>query len=194
MPTTHHHSHDGHAGRFRPSSQFSSKSTRQCSAQAYDRGLVLLSEGYYEAAIASFDQALHINPQDADAWYQRGHALANLERYRQAIDSFEQALLIAPDLEEAWVYRGAMLIHLGDYETALASCDQALKLQPQDRQAWIFRGVALRYLNRYKEAYASYDAALGIQRKPWWKTLGAWVGSMIQILKSQTLKRKRSKP
>ncbi len=59
----------------------------------------------YEEAIACYDRAVAIKPDDYEAWNERGIALGNLGRYEEAIASFEHTLAIKPDDHEAWFYR-----------------------------------------------------------------------------------------
>ena len=126
-------------------------------------GNLMVAAKEYEAAIASYDQALKIKPDDQEAWYNRGYALGNLERLEAAITSYDQALKIKPDKYEAWNNRGYVLRNLGRLEEAITSYDQALKIQPDLQEAWYNRGYVLRTLGRLEEAIASYDQALKIQ-------------------------------
>src|SRR5919199_1409319 len=76
-------------------------------------GNLLVAGKEYEAAIASYDQALKFKPDDHQAWNKRGNALSNLGRIEEAIDSYDQALKIKPDLHQAWNNRGYALSDLG---------------------------------------------------------------------------------
>ena len=98
--------------------------------------------GRYEEALASYDQALKLQPDYLEAWHNRGNVLLNLGRYEEALASYDQALKIQPDAHEAWHNRGNALLNLGKYEEALASFDQALKIQPDAHEAWHNRGIA----------------------------------------------------
>ena len=126
-------------------------------------GNLMVAAKEYEAAIASYDQALKIKPDDQEAWYNRGYALGNLERLEAAITSYDQALKIKPDKYEAWNNRGYVLRNLGRLEEAITSYDQALKIQPDYYQAWYNRGYVLGNLGRLEEAITSYDQALKIK-------------------------------
>jgi tetratricopeptide (TPR) repeat protein len=126
-------------------------------------GNLLVAAKEYEAAIASYDQALKIQPDYHYAWYNRGYALGNLGRLEEAIASYDQALAFQPDLHQAWNNRGYALRNLGRLEEAIASYDQALAFQPDLHQAWNNRGNALRNLRRLEEAITSYDQALVFQ-------------------------------
>ena len=53
--------------------------------------------GRLDDAIASYDKALEIKPDDHEAWYNRGVALGNLGRLDDAIASYDKALEFKPD-------------------------------------------------------------------------------------------------
>lgn len=137
----------------------------------HDQGCSLFSAGRYEEALAYFNQAVALMPDQANLWYRQGDALANLTRYPEALLSLNRALALKPDYQQAWALRGAVLIYLERYSEALENCNHALQLQPSDAETWMMRGAALYYLKQYKQAYASYDKALGIERKPLSKRL-----------------------
>ncbi|MEH2038945.1 MAG: tetratricopeptide repeat protein [Nostoc sp.] len=142
-------------------------------------GNLLLTASEYEAAIASYDQALKLKPDYQEAWYDRGYALGKLVRFEEAIASYDQALKFQPDYHQAWYNRGIALDDLGRFEEAIASYDQALKIKPDYHQAWYNRGNALGKLGRFEEAIASYDQALKI--KPDYHQ--AWNNRRIAIIK-----------
>ncbi|XHR80433.1 MAG: tetratricopeptide repeat protein [Gloeotrichia echinulata GP01] len=129
----------------------------------FQLGNLLYSAAEYEAAIASYDKALSIQPDDHQAWNLRGIALDDLGRNEEAIASYDKALSIQPDDHQAWNNRGNALGNLGRYEEAIASFDKALSIKPDDHYAWNNRGNALGNLGRYEEAIACYDKALSIQ-------------------------------
>ncbi|WP_229414781.1 MULTISPECIES: tetratricopeptide repeat protein [Moorena] len=99
-------------------------------------GMLLLAATEYEDAIANFDQALEIKPDDHQAWYSRGISLWKLGRKKVAIDCYDQALKIKPDYHEAWNNQGVALLDLGRLEAAIACYDQAVKIKPDFHQAW----------------------------------------------------------
>ncbi|MEH2456081.1 tetratricopeptide repeat protein [Nostoc sp.] len=123
-------------------------------------GNLLSTANEYEAAIASYDQALKFKPDDHQAWYNRGIALDELGRFEEAIVSYEQALKSKPDYDLAWYNRSIALDELRRFEEAIISYDQALKLKPDYHQAWYNRGDTLGNLGRFEEAIISYDQAL----------------------------------
>jgi tetratricopeptide (TPR) repeat protein len=82
---------------------------------------VLGELGRFEEALASFERAIAINPENVSAWYYKGMALAITNRPEEAIDAVKQALRLAPDFEEARV--------LLDQLQAIAANQQPLSQQ-----------------------------------------------------------------
>jgi tetratricopeptide (TPR) repeat protein len=63
----------------------------------FELGNLLAAAKEYEAAIASYDQALQIKPDYHEAWNNRGVALADLGRLEEAVASYDQAWNFKPD-------------------------------------------------------------------------------------------------
>lgn len=55
------------------------------------KGSSLGNLGRPEEALVCFDDALALDPRDADAWYSKGAALGNSLRHREALACFEEA-------------------------------------------------------------------------------------------------------
>ncbi|MGQ4646505.1 tetratricopeptide repeat protein [Lyngbya aestuarii] len=91
-----------------------------------ERGKELASLGHYSEALASYNQAIAISPDNHKAWMLRGGALTHLDRYEDALSSFERALEIKPHDPAASLFRGVALHQLGHYKNAYASYNQIL--------------------------------------------------------------------
>jgi tetratricopeptide (TPR) repeat protein len=124
------------------------------------RGIALHKSERYEEAIASYDRAISINPNDDKSWSLRGEALCKLEKYEEAIASYERAIDFKPDDHQAWYNRGVTLSNLGRHEEAIASYGRAIDFKPDDHESWNNQGVTLSNLGRYEEAIASYERAI----------------------------------
>lgn len=99
--------------------------------------------GELEAAIASYDQSLKLNPHSPAVWSNRGVALAGLQRYEEALTSLERVLEMQPNDAVAWNNRGQALADLGRYSEAIASFDCALAIEPSYEEAQINRDKAV---------------------------------------------------
>ena len=119
--------------------------------------------GLHEAALAGYDRALAIRPDDREALSNRSVTLDQLGRHQEALASLDRLLARHPDFAEAWSNRGNALRGLGRHDDALASFDRALSHSPDLPAALLNRGATLHEMRRCEEALASYDCALAIQ-------------------------------
>jgi predicted O-linked N-acetylglucosamine transferase (SPINDLY family) len=126
-------------------------------------GIVLLSQGKGEEALACLDSALSARPDDVEALVSRGAALRRLRRPVEALPCFEQALAARPDHAAARFNHAITLQELNRHAEALASHNSALALRVDNPAVWTNRGIALHALNRFDEALASYDHALALR-------------------------------
>ncbi len=79
------------------------------------RAWSLMSDGKYEEALAAYEQASYINPNDAHAYTAKGDALYKLKRYEEALPAYEQALRIKPnDVQASHAKRQVLSILSGN--------------------------------------------------------------------------------
>jgi predicted O-linked N-acetylglucosamine transferase (SPINDLY family) len=124
------------------------------------RALAQARQNRHAEALASFDQALALQPDHAEAHYRRGNALRALGRNEEAVASYDRALALKSGYVEAFNNRGNALQALDRHQEAIASYDQAIALRPEHVSAWYNRGTAYARLNLHIEAARSFDRAL----------------------------------
>jgi len=149
-----------------PPSSSAAPQTRQiadAAIAAFTRGCALAGQNRPSEAIASFEEALAIDPRFAEALTNRGGLLLVLKRPEEALASFDAALELDPGLVEAWNNRGNVLSAMGRHEEAVTSYDRVLAARPELFEARVNRGTALLALRRMDEALASYDEAVRIK-------------------------------
>ncbi len=127
------------------------------------QGLQQARTGDLLGAIASYNQAIEINPDAYEYWFNRGLTLFHLEYFTDAIASYDQAIAIKPNHYKSWYNRGGTLGELGQYEDAIASFNQAIAIQPQNPEALSSKALALLKLGQVNEAISSYDQALNLE-------------------------------
>ncbi|MHC5739169.1 CHAT domain-containing protein [Nostoc sp.] len=127
------------------------------------QGLSQAKTGDLLGAIASYDQAIELQPDFSEYWFNRGLTLFHLERFDEAIASYETATELKPDFYKAWYNRGGTLGELGYFEEAIASFDKAIEIKPDYQEAWSSKGLALLKLGWLPEAISSYDQALHLE-------------------------------
>ncbi|MGE6698942.1 tetratricopeptide repeat protein [Hyphomonas sp. NPDC076900] len=83
-------------------------------------GRILMSEGNYEAARASFEQVTRAAPDRADGWAALGTAFDQMEMHRQAQMNYQRALTLEPDRVTTLTNYGLSLLLSGDLAGAEA--------------------------------------------------------------------------
>ena len=133
----------------------------------YNAGELLLSNGDFERAITSFDQALASNTtamQRSDAllyvYRDKGYAQIQLKQYNEAIKTFDLGLSLYPKDNMLWNNKGYANYNLGRYPDAIAAYDNALKFEKNYTIALINKGDTFAKMGQYQSAVDSYKLAL----------------------------------
>ncbi len=100
-----------------------------------NRGNILKGMKRFEEALTSYDRALAVQPDYAEAFFNRGKTLKDLKRFEEALASYDRALMLRPDCAEAFSKRGNILQKLKRFEEAMASYERALALKPDHAHA-----------------------------------------------------------
>jgi tetratricopeptide (TPR) repeat protein len=129
----------------------------------YILGNVLFFQGRHDEAIASYQQALRINPAFAEAYSNLANVLSALERYEEAVSNCQQALRLKPNYAKAYVNLGNAYIGLDRRDEAIACYQQGLKLDPNVAEAHNGLGAALMALDQLDGAIAHCRDALRLK-------------------------------
>ncbi|MEZ4658288.1 MAG: tetratricopeptide repeat protein [Caldilineaceae bacterium] len=120
----------------------------------------LLEAGDPLSALPLFDQAIAVDPNNADAYNERGTVHYRLGDYAAAIEDFSAAIEIDPSDARFYTNRGDAYGQMSEYETALADYDAAIAVDPSYAMAHNNRGYTNYLQGAYEEAVADYTAAL----------------------------------
>ena len=85
----------------------------------YQKGNFLLMLGQADLAIQSYNRAIELNSDDADAYISRGVAYTDMGEYDRAIVNFDKAIKLKPNYAEAYNNRGVAYDDMGDYGRAI---------------------------------------------------------------------------
>jgi lipoprotein NlpI len=118
----------------------------------HSRGVEWIGKGDYDRAIADYDEAIRLDPQDPLAYYNRGVAWHGKHDYDRAIADYDQAIRLNPQDPQAYDSRGNAWQAKGDLERAIAEYDDAIRLDPQHARALRNRGYARFLRGSFAEA------------------------------------------
>ena len=137
---------------------------RSISAETYFTwGNTKYDLGDYKGAIADYDNAIRLKPDDAKAYNNRGIAKDDLGQHFTAIADYDNAIRINPDLATAYNNRGVAKQKLGQHFAAIADYDNAIRINPDDATAYNNRGIAKSDLGQHLAAIADFDTAIRLK-------------------------------
>jgi Flp pilus assembly protein TadD len=129
---------------------------------AYATGLKLSSQGRHVEAIAQFEQALSVQPDDTRVLFALGNTAQVLGLSDAAQQFFRRVLSIEPARLEATVNLANLLRGTGQFDAAIALLQPALARCPDSPELHLTLGSCFREKGEDEAAIAHYRAALAI--------------------------------
>ena len=126
-------------------------------------GLVTLSAGAPDAALAWLDRALAIDASLVDALKGRATVLAELARHAESDAAFARAFEAGCTDPAAHYHHGNVLVAMGRRDAAVAAYDRALRLRPAYPEALRAGGAILRDTGHPERALRFFDEALRLR-------------------------------
>jgi len=129
-------------------------------APLYDKGIRLSSQGRHAEAIAQFEQALALQPDDPKVLFALGNTANLLGLTGVAEQFFRRVLALEPARLEAIVHLANLLRGTAQYDAAIALLEPALAREPESPELHLTLGSALRETGDFEQARRHYEAAL----------------------------------
>ena len=135
-----------------------------------DRGNTEKAQNFYNAAIIDLDEAIKLNPEDAETYLYSGAAKLRVgeleadrgnmkkaeDHYNAAIIDLDEAIELIPDFAEAYFLLGTAKFCVGElendrgnmkkaqdsYDAAIIDLDEVIKLNPDSVEAYLNSGAA----------------------------------------------------
>jgi predicted O-linked N-acetylglucosamine transferase (SPINDLY family) len=129
-------------------------------ASLLEQGNAHAQQGQFDAAIASYQQALLLDPANVHVHINLGNALHNLGQLDQAIAHYRQAFTLRPDMAGACHNLGKALADQGQLDQAISHYRQTLALRPDYGDAYLDLAKALLAQGQLDEVIAIYRMIL----------------------------------
>ena len=129
----------------------------------HNKGLTLAALDRHGEALACFDEAIQLEPNESKAHNNKGNMLAALGRHDEALACFDEAIQLDPNEFKAYNNKGVSLANLLQYNKALACFDETIQLEPNESKAHNNKGHLLATLGRHDEALACFDEAIRLK-------------------------------
>ncbi len=125
-----------------------------------NRGVVLYYRGALEAAVGSFRQSVHLNPEYSEAYNNLGLALSKLGRGEEAVEAFQNALKIDPKMGEVFNNLGFLYHTSAQFERAVEMFGQAIENAADTSIAYTNLGNSYYKLQQPDQALGAWKRAL----------------------------------
>jgi Flp pilus assembly protein TadD len=127
------------------------------------KGRAYASRTRYKEAVAYYEKALALDPENPETWYLRAVVFMETGRNMDALSDCEHAIALNQNYADAWSKKGHALYNLERYDDALFAITRALALNGNDATAWYIKGVCLEELCRDEEAQEAYGKSLELE-------------------------------
>ena len=105
-------------------------------AVAYQqRGFASARDQKFQEAIADFNEALKIKPNESRIYEQRAAVEMKLRDYDKALADYSEAIKLKPNEVRYYLYRSYIYETKNDIKSSMADTERALKLDPNNQEA-----------------------------------------------------------
>ncbi|GAB4287251.1 MAG: hypothetical protein Fur0025_20510 [Oscillatoriaceae cyanobacterium] len=102
----------------------------------FDKANTLAVAGKLSEAVASYEQALQLEPSYTSAWVNLGIIQRKLGNIDEAIGCYRRACAVNPNLVDAYYSLSNAWAEKGEIQAAIACCIQALEIKPDFEPAY----------------------------------------------------------
>lgn len=129
-------------------------------------GIALHEKGEYEAAIAKFDRALVLDPNDFNANYEKSASLLYAGKFNEciAISTFlVEHFKGKPAVKGAYINLGSAYDDKGNADSAILIYEEGLKSFPGFHLLWFNKGLTHARQKKWDEAYLDFFESLKLK-------------------------------
>jgi len=120
---------------FRKASELDRRNVKSLSAALQQRAYALTQQQQYQKAIADYNAALDITPDDQGIFERRGYAEMMLGDYDHALADYNELIKRKSNDVHYLLYRSYIYEVKGDIADGIADCDKVLQIQHDNQEA-----------------------------------------------------------
>ncbi|MXZ00817.1 serine protease, partial [Candidatus Poribacteria bacterium] len=126
----------------------------------FREGMDKFNDGNLKGAMDDFNQAIKLNPDNAENYKFRAKAKVHLGHRVSAIEDYNQAIKLNPDDVGIYKDKAKARSDFGDHTGAVEDYNQAIKINPDDADAYKKRGDTKAKLSDHEGAIVDYNQAI----------------------------------
>lgn len=139
------------------------KKDKEYTGRAYaSRAHLYAIAGDTITALADFDKAIRINPDDEDVQEALGQMLYELKRYDEADNAYRRIIAINPTSVMGYMGLGRDAYAMGAFEEAIRQYDNVIRMYDDYSSGYAFRAECYLKLGKYIEAIDDITKSLSI--------------------------------
>ncbi len=121
-----------------------------------ERGVGYFRKKEWDAAIADFNEAIRLNPQDNVLFGNRADSYRNKKEWDRAITDINKAVQLNPKNRRNYYIRGLIFYDQDNYDRAIPEFAQAIRIDPKYDEAYYYRGRSYFLKKEYKSAIPDF--------------------------------------
>jgi len=133
--------------------------------QAYAEANEAYTKLENDKALAAYERAIQLEPNNPDFHVGRAKALARLARHAESVEECTAALRLKPDHVIALRDRGHYYINLGRMKDAIPDLQRAEKLDKKDRAIYYHLGLAYYIARDFRRAVPAWQGCIALAAK-----------------------------
>jgi VWFA-related protein len=122
-------------------------------------GTVYFLAGQTDQAVAAYEEAIRLEPENAESHYMLGIIRATTD-VDSALGDFREAVRLNPENSKYHFDLGRALVQIKDFEASIEAFKAASRLDPQDGESHASMGFVLERMGETEEAAEEYRKAL----------------------------------
>lgn len=127
-------------------------------AKAIEQAQRCLKKNDHAGALKAADEAVKLDPKNAEAHLLRGVANGGLRHPEDAIKDFSKALELDPKLDYAINHRGGEHFKMGDIKGSIEDFEKYIKLHPDAYNDHWRYGISLYYAGKFADGAKQFKA------------------------------------
>ncbi len=117
------------------------------------------SEGKYESALMSLEEALALQENNLDAWLIKGVIYGKLGRLSEALKCYDKIIEVDPTSSDGWRLKSAIYTLMNLHDKAAETLSKAVELDPVNLEFRLALAIALQRLRKFEDALKCYQEA-----------------------------------
>jgi tetratricopeptide (TPR) repeat protein len=123
-------------------------------------GIEHIKKEDFKAAILSFTESLHQEPQHLASYYNRAMARQKLGEYQQSLKDYDEAINLSPQNANIYSERGVIKHLLKDNRGAIEDLNKSLQLEPDNPYRYSSRAYVRAFIGDTMGAVQDYERAI----------------------------------